>query len=105
MYSVFFLREIIKESAMACDEGMLFHKECVEGHFEKRNAMLENVKIGFDEEIKENPEKEKRKSEEVSKIEKDLNKMQMKENEKNRDIRGKTIMEKQPPLMNKAVKK
>ena len=94
---------------MACDEGMLFHKECVEAHFKKRNAMLENVifneNIGFDEEIRLSPEKEKRKSEEGSKIEKDFNKMQMKENEKNREIRGKTIMEKQPPLMNKAVKK
>lgn len=99
----------IKEAAMACDEGMLFHKECVEAHFKKRNAMLENVifneNIGFDEEIRLSPEKEKRKSEEGSKIEKDFNKMQMKENEKNREIRGKTIMEKQPPLMNKAVKK
>jgi len=99
----------IKETSMVCEDGLLFHKECFESYFKKRSAMLEslifNEKEEIVEEMKMSPGKEKRKSEETGNIEKEFKKMAIKENEKNREIRGKTMKEKQPPLMHKIVKK
>lgn len=96
----------IEEPTIACEEDKLFHKVCYETYLKNKYSML--GKLGKQEIREENLNlnfSEKRKSEESRELEKKINQIKLKELEKTRDCRGKTVNDQQNNIIKKVFRK